>query len=88
MRIKFFVLLSILSSFSVMADLDNQVFIRGKIGNVFNEDEVKVTDSYDQVYFLPRKYFPKKFVFKQGVSFAIEIPEEELDKLKVKKNEN
>jgi hypothetical protein len=69
----------------VHADTDRHVFIRGKIGNTFNENEVKVIDSLNQIYFLSPKLFPKGFNFKQGASFAIEVPENELSQISLKK---
>lgn len=69
----------------VYADADRHVLIRGKIGNIFNENEVKVSDSLNQVYFLSPKLFPKGFNFKQGASFAIEVPETELSQISLKK---
>lgn len=70
---------------STFAAVEDQVIIKGKIGSVFDENRVKVTDSLNQSYFLPKRLFPKKFVFKQGNTFTLEVPEKELDAIKVKK---
>ncbi len=75
----------LLFSVFVAADASRDVFIRGKIGNEFSDSKVKVIDSENQVYFLPRSVFPKDFLIKQGKSFAIEIPERTLNKLKILK---
>lgn len=80
---KFFILFVL--SFSSFADTSREVFIRGKIGNQFNEKEVKVIDSHGQIYFLARRLFPKDLKFKQGETFAIEVHEKELDKIKILK---
>lgn len=60
-------------------------FIRGKISNEFDDKKVKVIDTQGQKYFLPRGAFPADFKFKQGESFAIEIPDRELEKIKILK---
>ena len=65
------------------AETSQEVFIRGKIGNEFNQDKVKVIDSYGQVYLLPRRVFPQNFKFEQGKSFAIEVHEKELERIKI-----
>jgi hypothetical protein len=77
-------LLFIFFSFSVFGEVDKNVLIRGKVSSVFDEKNVKIIDSFEQVYFIPRKYFPKDFQIKQGSSFSIELPEVELENLKVK----
>jgi hypothetical protein len=77
--------LVVLFSFLAAADASRDVFIRGKIGNEFSDSKVKVIDSENQIYFLPRAVFPKDFVIKQGKSFAIEVPEKALNKLKILK---
>lgn len=80
---KFLVLLFL--SLSVYAETSRDVFIRGKIGNEFDDKKIKVIDSLGQSYFLPKSAFPKDFKFKQGVSFAIEVHEKTLDKVKILK---
>lgn len=82
---KYMFLFSLLISFSAIADLSRDVFIRGKVSNEFNETQVKVVDSFGQVYFLPRHVFPKGFDFKQGREFAFEVKEKELDRIKILK---
>lgn len=77
--------LFLLLSLNAFAGTDREVFIRGKIGNEFSEERVKVTDSLGQTYFLAKKVFPKDFNFKQGASFAIEVDEKELDRVKMLK---
>lgn len=78
-------LLIFLISFSALADASRDVFIRGKIGNEFDDKKVKVIDSEGQVYFLSRHLFPKDLTIKQGQSFAIEVHEKELNKIKMLK---
>lgn len=75
-------LLLILLSLNAFASTSREVFIRGKIGNEFDEKKVKVIDTQGQVYFLARKLFPKNLTIKQGQSFAIEVHEKELNKIK------
>lgn len=82
---KYMLLLSMFVSFSALADLSRDVFIRGKVSNEFNETRVKVVDSFGQVYFLPRHVFPKGFDFKQGQEFSFEVREKELDRVKILK---
>lgn len=75
-------LLLLLLSLSAFASTSRDVFIRGKIGNEFNDKKVKVIDSEGQIYFLSRHLFPKDLTIKQGQKFAIEVHEKELDKIK------
>lgn len=65
------------------ASLSREVYIRGKIGNEFDDQRVKITDQLGQTYYLSRHLFPKDFKFKQGETFAIEVDEKELEKIKV-----
>ncbi len=78
-------LLIFLISFSAFAGASRDVFIRGKIGNEFDDKKVKVIDSEGQTYFLSRHLFPKDLTIKQGQSFAIEVHEKELNKVKMLK---
>jgi len=78
-------LLFILLSMNAFADTSRDVFIRGKIGNEFDENKVKVIDSEGQTYFLARHLFPKDLTIKQGQTFAIEVHEKELNKVKILK---
>lgn len=78
-------LLFIFSAINSMSAVSDEVFIKGKIGNIFDEDKVKVIDSLGQTYMLPKKLFPKGFEFKQGKEFSMEVPSKELAGLKVKK---
>jgi len=77
-------ILTIFSS-SLFAGVGEEVFIRGKIGGDFDDKKVKVIDSFNQSYYLEKKYFPKDFNFKQGESFSIEVPEAALKDLKISK---
>ncbi|HXH74208.1 MAG TPA: hypothetical protein VNJ08_04540 [Bacteriovoracaceae bacterium] len=70
-------------SLTAFAGLGEEVFIRGKIGNDFDDKKVKVIDSFGQSYYLARKLFPADFKFKQGESFAIEVSEKEVEKIKI-----
>lgn len=65
------------------ADVAREVFIKGKIGSTFDDKQVKVVDSQGQSYFLPKKVFPKDFVFREGNHFALEVDEAELKNLKL-----
>lgn len=78
-------LLICLLSLSAFADASREVFIRGKIGNQFDDKRVKVTDTEGQTYFLPRHLFPKHVSIKQGQAFAFEVDEKEIDKVKILK---
>jgi len=72
-------------SSSLFAGVGEEVFIRGKIGGDFDEKKVKVIDSFNQSYYLEKKYFPKDFNFKQGESFSIEVPEDAVKEIKISK---
>lgn len=78
-------LLIALISLNAMAGASRDVFIRGKIGNEFDDKKVKVIDTEGQIYFLSRSVFPKELTIKQGQSFAIEVHEKELNKIKLLK---
>lgn len=68
-----------------IAALDENIFIQGKVGNEFDDQKVKVTDSHDQKYWLPRSAFPKGFKFKEGALFNIEVSEAVANTVFVKK---
>jgi|GEM_PF-3047958 len=65
--------LSFLVFASVHAEIDKMVRISGKIGNVFDDSRVKVTDAHDQTYYLPRNVFPKDLRMEDGKMFSIEV---------------
>ena len=70
---------------NAFAALDENIFIQGKVGNEFDQQKVKVTDSHDQKYWLPRSAFPKGFKFKEGAIFNIEVSEAVANTVFVKK---
>jgi hypothetical protein len=63
---------------SAYAEVSSSVFIKGKIGGMFDEKKVKVIDSFGQTYFISRGAFPKKQVIREGAPFQIEIDEKEI----------
>ncbi len=67
------------------AETSKEVFIRGKISNAFTEDKVKVIDSDNQIYFLPKKLFPKDLPMKEGQAFAIQVEESVLNEIEILK---
>ncbi len=69
------------------AGLGNEILIQGRIHS-FDPEKAKVIDVHDQVYNLPRRFFPKDFVFKTGKMFMIEMKFEDFEKLEIKKTEN
>lgn len=68
-----------------MAETDDVLLIKGKIGNDFNNERVLIKDSLGQTFYLKAKYFPQGFEFKQGKEFVIEVPEEAMADVKLKK---
>jgi hypothetical protein len=76
-------LLIFLISTSALAEVSREVFIRGKVGNHFDDKKVKITDSLGQTYFLPTRVFGKDFKFKQGQEFFLEVDEQELKDVKI-----
>ncbi len=81
---KFIISLLILTTLS-HADVGGEVFIRGKISNEFDDQKIKIVDSDQQVYYLPRAAFPKDFEVKQGKTFTLEVSEEHLSQIKLLK---
>jgi hypothetical protein len=75
-------LLFLLFSLKAFSGAGSEVLIRGKVGGSFNDQYVKITDSFGQSYVIPTHYFPKTFVFKQGADFVIEVPDTEVQDLK------
>ena len=67
------------------AAVDENILVRGRIGNAWTAQKVKVTDNFDQTYYLPRAVFPKKFVFQTGKTFTIEITQHQLEKIELTK---
>jgi len=88
MKYLFAIMFSLFSTV-VFSSTDSSVIISGVIGNSYNDNEVKVTDSLEQSMLIPSRLFPKGFKFSQGISFSIEVPESEIEnikKIKVPKN--
>jgi hypothetical protein len=67
------------------ANVAEEVMIKVRIGNDFNTEKVKITDSLGKTYYLKTKYFPSSFQFKQRKEFTIEVPEEGIANLKITK---
>jgi hypothetical protein len=67
------------------AAVDDHILIRGKIGNAWTAEKVKITDNFDQTYYLPRIVFPKKFIFQNGKSFTVEITNQQFDQIVITK---
>ena len=65
------------------AAVDNLILVRGKVANVWTKEKVKITDHFNQTYYLPRMVFPKDFVFQSGKTFTVEITTQQLDQLEV-----
>lgn len=80
---KIFITVLMISSFSLMAGVDPEVFIRGEVSGSFNEKEVRVVDSFGQKYYLPRNVFPEDFKIKQGAKFAINVSDKVVQKIKI-----
>lgn len=78
-------LAALLLSAGAMAETGTELLIKGKIGNDFNAERVLINDSLGQTYYLKAKYFPKGFEFKQGKEFVLEVPEEAMEDVKLKK---
>lgn len=78
-------LFSLLIAMTAHAEVSKEVIIRGKIGNAFDDKEVKIIDSMGQIYMVPRKLFPKDKVIKTGEAFYLEVDEKELQGLKLLK---
>ena len=84
LRSSLFILI-VIFSFHLKADLDDKIFISGKIGNAFNKERIKVIDSHNQVFYLPRAVFPKDFKPKQDENFNVEISVQQFKELEIKK---
>ncbi len=67
------------------ADVSGEVLIRGKISNEFDDKQVKIIDSDNQIFYLPRAAFPKDFEVKQGKTFTLEVADEHLAQVKLLK---
>ena len=80
---KIFIFIYLFSALA-LADLDQKILIHGTIGNAFDKEKVKVTDSHQQTYFLPKSVFPQKFKFEKDQKFNIEISEDLFNSLKIK----
>ncbi len=84
MKILFF-LMQLIYFTAANAETEDNVIIKGKIGGSFDESYTKVIDSSNQEYFVPTSSFPKDFKFKEGKMFQIEIREEVLANIKLKR---
>lgn len=71
------------------AALDEMILIQGHIDSSDDKTNVKVTDNNGQKLVLPRSAFPKKFDFRKGNYFSIEVTDEvfsSTNKIHIKKN--
>lgn len=71
------------------AALDEMILVQGHIESSEDQTYVKVTDNNGQKLVLPRTAFPKKFDFRKGNYFSVEVTDEIFDSLNkkpVKKN--
>lgn len=66
------------------AALDELILIQGHIESSDDKTNVKVTDNNGQKLVLPRTAFPKKFDFKKGNYFSVEVTDEVFDSLNKK----
>jgi hypothetical protein len=78
----------VLFSTCTLADVSNEVFLRGKVGGSFTDTEVRVVDHLGQSMTLPRSAFPKDFVLRQGAEFALEIDPALIKDVKVPKKKH
>ena len=67
------------------AAVDENILVRGIIGNAWTAQKVKVTDNFDQTFYLPRAVFPKKFVFQNGKNFTVEITKQQFEQIELAK---
>jgi len=63
------------------AALDEMVLVQGHIESSDDKTNIKVTDNNGQKLVLPRSAFPKKFDFKKGNYFSVEVTDEVFDSL-------
>lgn len=71
------------------AALDEMILVQGHIESSDDKTNVKVTDNNGQKLVLPRTAFPKKFDFRKGNYFSVEVTDEVFDSLNkkpIKKN--
>lgn len=66
------------------AALDEMILIQGHIESSDDKTNVKVTDNNGQKLVLPRTAFPKKFDFRKGNYFSVEVTDEVFDSLNKK----
>lgn len=84
---KYIIWISLFIGVASQAAFDDKVFIQGQIGNAFDKDKVKVTDTHDQTYYLPKSVFPKNFKFEKGKIFNVEITVDQYKELDIKKTQ-
>ncbi len=77
--------ITLFASLVSLAAFDDKIFIQGQIGNTFDKEQVKVVDSNDQTYFLPKSVFPKNFKFEKGKIFNVEVTVDQYKDLDIKK---
>lgn len=66
------------------AALDELILVQGHIESSDDKTNVKVTDNSGQKLVLPRTVFPKKFDFRKGNYFSVEVTDEVFDSLNKK----
>jgi len=78
----FFLFMLITSAF---ASVNDETLIQGTVGNVWDEEKVKVHDSLGQTYFLKKSVFPKDFKIQTGAFFSIQVKDKDLGPTKLLK---
>lgn len=73
-----------LSLNAAQAALDEMILVQGHIESSDDKTNVNVTDNNGQKLVLPRTAFPKKFDFRKGNYFSVEVTDEVFDSLNKK----
>ena len=84
MKLNFLSFVVLFLATTVFAGVDSNILIQGRIHS-FEKDSARVVDEHNQIFNLPKSYFPKGFVFKTDKTFMLEMPFEDFEKLPVKR---
>lgn len=79
------IIMLIFFSFNLLAEVSNEVLIRGKVHNIFDEQTVHIIDEFGEIVIIPREHLPKDLKIKQGTPISIEINQSLLKFTKKKK---
>lgn len=70
---RFIFILIMVWALPLLAEVSEEVLIRGKVHNNFNDREIEVIDEFKQIIVIPRNKLPKNIKLQSGTPVSLEI---------------